>query len=54
MSSFQNTKANEILTVRSKVMALESKLMRFARFSRYLNHFNSDFNPWIVVWKGIQ
>jgi len=45
MSSLQKTKEIENPTVGSKVMALESILMRFARFSRYLNYFNSDFDP---------
>ena len=53
MSSFQNTKDIEILMVQSKVMALESELTRPALFSRYLNHFNSDFDLWAVVGKGI-
>jgi len=54
MSSFYNTKEIEIPTVGSKVMALRSELMCFSQFSRYLNHFDSDFNPWIFVEKGIQ
>ena len=54
MSSFHNTKENEISMVRSKVMASGSELMCFARFFGHLNRFNSDFNPWIVVGKGIQ
>ena len=32
-------------TVEPKVMASGNKLMCFARFSRYLNHFNSNFDP---------
>ena len=54
MSSFQNTKEIGNSTVESKVMALGSMLTRFAWFSGYLNCFNSDFDPWIVVGKGIQ
>jgi len=36
----------------SKVMALGSILTHFLWFSRYLNHFNSNCDPWIVVGKG--
>jgi len=44
MSSFLNTK--EINTmVRSKVMVSINVLMCFSQFSRYLNYFNSDFDP---------
>ena len=39
--------------VGSKVMTLESMLMCFSRFSQYLNCFNSDFDPWIVIWMRI-
>ena len=53
MSSFHNTKEFDISIVGSKVMALGSELTHFAWFSRYLNRFNSDFDPWIVVEKGI-
>ena len=45
MSSFQNTKEIGNSMVESKVMALGSMLTRFARFSGYLNCFNSDFDP---------
>ena len=58
MSSFQNTKEIKIPTFGSKFMILRSVLMHFWRFSQYLNHFNSDFNPWIVVgmriWLSLQ
>ena len=58
MSSFQKTKEIKFPMVRSKVMTLGSVLMHFWRFSQYLNHFNSDFNPWIVVgmriWLSLQ
>ena len=45
MSSFQKTKENEIPTVGSKFMASGSELTHLACFSRYLNCFNSDFDP---------
>ena len=45
MSSFQNTKEIENSTVGSKVMASGSMLMRFLRFSGYLNCFKFDFDP---------
>jgi len=53
MSSFQNTKEIENRTVGSKVMTSGSMLTCFVQFSGYLNRFNSDFDPWIVVGKGI-
>ena len=34
-------------------MALGNVLMRFLQFSEYLNYFNSDFVPLIVVGRGI-
>ena len=34
-------------------MASGSELTHLACFSRYLNCFNSDFDPWVVVGKGI-
>ena len=37
----------------SKVMASGSVLMHFVQFSRYLKRFNSNFDPRIVVGKGI-
>ena len=44
--------------VGSKFMILGSVLMRFSRFSQYLNRFNSDSNSWIVVgmriWLSLQ
>ena len=54
MYSFQKSKGIENPTVKSNVMASRSELTRLARFSRYLNHFNFDFSPWIVIGKGIQ
>ena len=39
--------------VESKVIASRSVLTHFARFSRYLNNFNYDFDPWMVVGKVI-
>ena len=45
MSSFHNTKEIANLMVRLKVMASGSVLTCFARFSGYLNRFNSNFNP---------
>ena len=54
MSSFQNTWQNEIPMDGSKVMASRRKPTRLARFSRYLNRFNSNSDPWIVIGKGIQ
>ena len=54
MFSFQNTKDIAILIVRSQVMALGSELMHFARFPKYLNFFNSNFKPRIVIGKDIQ
>ena len=54
MSSFQNTWPLENQTVGSKVMASRSKLMRQAWFSRFLNRFNSNFDPWAVFGDGIQ
>ena len=45
MSSFQKTKVIEIPMVGSKVMALGSKLTRFAQYLVYLNCFNFDFEP---------
>ena len=53
MSSFHNTKENEISMVRSKVMASGSVLARCTWFSGYLNRYNSDFNSWIVFGKSI-
>ena len=53
MSSFQNTKEIENITVGSNIMASRNELTRQTWFSRYLNRFNSDFDPWIVVGKGI-
>ena len=49
MFSFQNTKEIKIPMVGSKVMTSRSMLMRFSRFSQYLNRFNSNFDSWIVV-----
>jgi len=49
MSSFQKAKEIKIPTVESKVMTSGSVLMRFSRFAQYLNWFNFDFDPWIVV-----
>ena len=49
MSSFQKTKEIKIIMVGSKVLTSESVLKCFSRFSQYLNRFNSDFDPWIVV-----
>ena len=37
--------AFEIPTAGSQVMALRSEIMRPTQFLRYLNHFNSDFDP---------
>ena len=54
MSSFQNTWPLENQTVGLKVMASRSELMRQARFSRFLNCFNSNFDPWAVFGNGIQ
>ena len=34
-------------------MALGNMLMHFAQFSRYLNPFDSDFDPLIVFGKKI-
>ena len=51
MSSFHNTKETENPTV-SKVMALGSVLTSFSQFSRYPNHFNSNFDPRIDFGKG--
>ena len=48
MFSFQNIKEIGNTMVGSIVM------MHFARFSGYLNYFNSDFNPWIIVGNRIQ
>jgi len=53
MSSFQNTKEIENPTVGSNVMASGSVPTRFIQFSEYLNYFNFDFNPLIVIGKGI-
>ena len=49
MSNFQKTKEIKIPTVGSKVMTLGSILMRFSQFSQFLNCFNFNFDPWIVV-----
>ena len=54
MSSFQNTWPLENQTVGLKVMASRSELMRQAWFSRFLNRFNSNFDPWEVFGDGIQ
>ena len=40
--------------VGSKFMAMGSELIHLAWFSRYLNRFDFDFNPRIVVGKGVQ
>ena len=53
MSSFQKTKYIKIKMVGSKVMTLGSVLMCISQFSKYLNRFNSDFSPWIVIGMGI-
>ena len=53
MSNFQNTKKIGNPMVGSKVMGSRSMLMCFARFFEYLHCFNSYFDPWIVVGKGI-
>ena len=49
MSSFKKTKEIKIPIVQSKIMTSGNMLTRFSRFSQYLNCFNSDFDPWIVV-----
>ena len=54
MCSFWKAKELGNPMVGSKVMALGNELVHFAQFSRYLNRFDSDFNPWVVVGKGIQ
>ena len=54
MCSFWNTKELENPMIGSKVMALRSEMTHFARFSRYFNCFNFDFNLWIVVRKRTQ
>ena len=45
MCSFWKAKELGNPMVGSKVMASGNELVRFARFSRYLNHFDSDFDP---------
>ena len=45
MCSFQNTKEIGNPMVGSKFLALGNNLTHFAQFSRYFNHFNSDFDP---------
>ena len=45
MCSFWKAKELGNPTVGSKVMALGNELVCFAWFSRYLNRFNSDFDP---------
>ena len=49
MSSFHKAKEIKNPTVGSKVMTSGSALTHFSQFSQYLNHFNSDFDPWIVI-----
>ena len=52
MFSFQKIKEIEIPMVGLKVTASGSVLTCSTWFWRYLNHFNSDFDPRIVVGKG--
>ena len=58
MSSFHNTKEIKIQKIGSKVMISRSVLLRFSWVSQYLNCFNFDFDPWIVVrlriWQSSQ
>ena len=58
MSSFQKVKEIKNPTIGSKVMTSGSMLTRFSQLSQYLNRFNSDFDPWIVVrmriWLSLQ
>ena len=54
MYSFQKTWHFENQQVGSKVMESGNELKCLAWFSRYLNRFNFDFDPWAVIGNGIQ
>ena len=52
--SFHNTWQLGNPMVGSKYIASGSELMHSAQFSRYLNHFSSDFDPQVVIGNGIR